>query len=321
MAPLNPLKELDDWLDPRFAEHDVSVAEALAAASFDDRSVALGVAENQGYGSSPHNISALHIHQLMTWGIHQSRGEGLFHIKGGNQRLPEAMAAALTNTEVKLGEQVTGIRSSTGSVEVHASNGTIHKARAALVTLPFCAARWLRFDPPLAGDQANAVNTLNYSTTTQILCAVERPYWEQDGFPATMWTDTSMGQLLGYPYGENGEIVSAAIWMMGADALMADRYEQSELVTRCLQTLERIRPATRGALKPLKVLSWQRDPYSGGTWASWGPGQISSFANDMALPHGRIHFAGEHTAKLERGMEGALESGERAALEILDRLS
>ena len=34
---------------------------------------------------------------------------------------------------------------------------------------------------------------------------------------------------------------------------------------------------------------------------------------EVAKPHGRVHFAGEHTSKSNRGMEGAQESGERAA--------
>ena len=40
----------------------------------------------------------------------------------------------------------------------------------------------------------------------------------------------------------------------------------------------------------------------------------------MATPAGRMHFAGEHTTDLQTGMEGALESAERAAFEVLDRL-
>ena len=39
----------------------------------------------------------------------------------------------------------------------------------------------------------------------------------------------------------------------------------------------------------------------------------------MIRPHRRLHFAGEHTRRLEIGMEAAMESGERAALEILSR--
>jgi monoamine oxidase len=37
-------------------------------------------------------------------------------------------------------------------------------------------------------------------------------------------------------------------------------------------------------------------------------------------PAGLIHFCGEHTALSNRGMEGAMESGERAALELLGTL-
>jgi monoamine oxidase len=33
-----------------------------------------------------------------------------------------------------------------------------------------------------------------------------------------------------------------------------------------------------------------------------------------------LHFCGEHTAVSNRGMEGAMESGERVALEVADAL-
>ena len=39
----------------------------------------------------------------------------------------------------------------------------------------------------------------------------------------------------------------------------------------------------------------------------------------MIRPHDRVHFAGEQTRRLEIGMEAAFESGERAALEIIER--
>jgi monoamine oxidase len=37
----------------------------------------------------------------------------------------------------------------------------------------------------------------------------------------------------------------------------------------------------------------------------------------MGKPLGSIHFAGEHLRQLEVGMEAAMESGERAALSVL----
>ena len=41
----------------------------------------------------------------------------------------------------------------------------------------------------------------------------------------------------------------------------------------------------------------------------------------MCSPAGRLFFAGEHTAEAYRGMEAAMESGERAALEIMRALT
>ena len=40
----------------------------------------------------------------------------------------------------------------------------------------------------------------------------------------------------------------------------------------------------------------------------------------MAAPHGRIHFCGEHTARANRGMEGAMESAERVVLELPEQI-
>ena len=80
--------------------------------------------------------------------------------------------------------------------------------------------------------------------------------------------------------------------------------------------LERLRPAAKGALEVAKVRSWATDPYAGGVWSHFRPGQVTAFVNDLAKPHERLFFCGEHTATGSRGMEAALESAERAAIEV-----
>ncbi|MDP2498162.1 MAG: FAD-dependent oxidoreductase [Candidatus Palauibacterales bacterium] len=49
-----------------------------------------------------------------------------------------------------------------------------------------------------------------------------------------------------------------------------------------------------------------------------GPSPATGTAHLEALqrPHGRIHFAGEHTSVLRSTMEGALRSGIRTANEV-----
>jgi len=318
VAPLNPLKELEDWLKPEALAFDKPLDTALRLAGIPEAAIQLGVRENQNYGELPDRVSVLHHMQLLTWATHMMRREGLFHIVGGNQRMPEAMAAAL-NEPVKLSTPVSAVHDRGDKVFVETTHGT-WTAKRVLISLPAPALRRIAITPEPPPMQRRGINELKYSLTTQILFRIDDAYWEQDGLPPTLWTDAGIGQLLAYPYGPGGATQSAALWMMGKDALEADKLSADALVERSMTTLARIRPKAAKALTPLKVFSWQKEPYTGGTWASWGPGQIGAFANQIGQQHGRIHFCGEHTARLDRGMEGAMESADRVSLEILERM-
>jgi monoamine oxidase len=83
--------------------------------------------------------------------------------------------------------------------------------------------------------------------------------------------------------------------------------------------IERLRPSTKGKMEVTGVHSWAQHPFVFGCRHSYGPGEARRFVHDMIKPHGRVHFAGEQTRRLEIGMESAMESGERAAFEIIDR--
>ena len=86
-----------------------------------------------------------------------------------------------------------------------------------------------------------------------------------------------------------------------------------------LSELERLRPASKGQVKVDRFHSWGQQSLQRGCRHSYKPGQITAFANDMIKPWQRLHFAGEHTRRLDYGMESALESGERVANEIMER--
>ncbi|HEV8338265.1 MAG TPA: FAD-dependent oxidoreductase [bacterium] len=49
------------------------------------------------------------------------------------------------------------------------------------------------------------------------------------------------------------------------------------------------------------------------------PGTMTAFGPVIALPEGRLHFAGEHTDTVQGFMEGAVASGRRAAGEFVRR--
>jgi monoamine oxidase len=62
---------------------------------------------------------------------------------------------------------------------------------------------------------------------------------------------------------------------------------------------------------------WVGDPFSRGTWAVLRPGQVHGAWSALRAPEGRMHFAGAHTAlRWPSFMDGAVESGHRAAAEV-----
>jgi monoamine oxidase len=96
-----------------------------------------------------------------------------------------------------------------------------------------------------------------------------------------------------------------------------DQIDTQTAINAVVADLERMRPAAKGQLEVAGYKSWYRDQFSSGDWAVFEPGQVSAFAADLGKAHGNLHFCGEHTAVSNRGMEGAMESGDRAALEVL----
>ncbi|MFJ8109085.1 flavin monoamine oxidase family protein [Streptomyces sp. NPDC096132] len=65
-----------------------------------------------------------------------------------------------------------------------------------------------------------------------------------------------------------------------------------------------------------RTQSWLRDPYAYGEASVLLPGQHTELLSAIRTPEGPLHFAGDHTSVKPSWIEGALESGVRAALEV-----
>ena len=76
-------------------------------------------------------------------------------------------------------------------------------------------------------------------------------------------------------------------------------------------------PAIGSQFEKGVVQRWASEPWSRGAFAVFGPGQMTALMPSMARPEDGLHFAGEHTSSWTGWMEGALQSGERAAREVL----
>lgn len=85
---------------------------------------------------------------------------------------------------------------------------------------------------------------------------------------------------------------------------------------RVREQMARVHPGLKDRVERVAVYAWDRDPWARGDYAWFRPGQVRALAPHLATAEGRIHFAGDHTSTRPGWMQGALESGMRAAEEV-----
>ncbi len=308
----SPLSDLNAWLDPAAAQYDVSFGEFLSSAGAGPEVQRL--IASRAEGDSLDDISALWLMRSAKFSEVSGGIEPLRNLKGGMSRLTDGMAALL-NRPVATGVKVTGMQSGETGAEVKDATGKIWRADHVICTAPLPLLRQMAIAPALPALQAAAILQIPYGHHIEVFFDIVEPYWEDDGLPPSIWTDGPLGLVMNLP----GDTPTGYLWLAisGQASKSLRQLPEAEILRRVAAELERVRPSTRGCLRPMTAHNWSTHPWTQGHLAYREPGQITEFGWVLAEPHGRLHFAGEHTSRLAGGMEGAMESGERAALEII----
>jgi len=313
----NPFRDIYAWRDPEADAHDVSARDWLTAQGANAE--ALRLIETSLNGSDLDSYSMLNLFRSLAIFNQERAMGGSQGLAEGAQRLPEAMAARLSR-EVRVNAPVLGFEADAAGALVRLESGEILRSDFAISTLPYAALRDLAVDAPVTPDQRFAIDTLAYTPIVQLHLEAREPFWDADGLPPEMWTDTAVERVFAGRDADGTPTGMLTVWLDGFGALNADPLSDEALEAMALDTLARIRPASEGRLRLAHVQRWTAsNRLAGGAYMHWRPGEARRWAGTMAAPAGRLHFAGEHTGHLHTGMEAAMESGERAAIEIMER--
>lgn len=318
VAKHNRLADWGAWLDPANAGLDIAVHDFLKAQGLNDAAIQLACNTSPYYGTNSYDVSALMLefnHGFIATQI--AAGKKVLAVKGGNMNLPIAMAKKLKGP-VLLGKEVVSIDSQADAAEVRCADGSVYRAKHVISSLPFSTLRHVHVTPALSGKQAKAVATLPYQPINIAMLQASEPFWDADGLSPFMWTDGFGGSIMPQRFGANtSDITGLMVQARGNLAKQWDRLGREAAMQRVIAGIEAMRPAAKGKLKAVSYHSWASEYFNGGDIAYYSPGQIAGFVADMGAPAGRLHFCGEHLATGARGLEGALETAERAVLEIL----
>jgi len=314
--------EGEDWSDPAQAALDIGMDKVLKSFEFSDAAVQIGYNTNPNYGVVAGDVSLLNMMFVANFFKTQmAAGTKDYIAPGGNSRLPEALAswmgARSGGPELRFHTPVAAVVQDARGVEVRSVLGEVFRAGRVVCALPLGPLGKIAFEPALPALHREAAAEVPYMKIRQVHLVAETPFWEGDGLPSGLWSDEALGVLTPNRGGDGAEITSFTAWGRGAVAAKLDAMPAAEAEALVLDGIGKAWPAAKGRLRPVVTHSWARLPYQGGAWAVWKPGQATRLPRAVGAVLGRVHFCGEHSALSARGMEGALESAERVAVEVL----
>ena len=270
--------------------------------------------DSQGeFAEEPNGVSLLFAAQQRAQADatdHGGDGVRSHRIVEGLDSLVQAMAAEV-ETSLRLGEALVAIEHDAHHVVVHTSTRSLHVDQVVITcTLP--ALRWVRFDPVLPQPVASALTHLGYGTVTKTAVQFAHRSWSAGYTTSDGRAQRAYDPTVDRP-GETGIIMSYCGGNGGRELVELDETTRLDLIAGELQAMHRMRERVVGGFSR----AWSGEPRFGGSYACYGPGQVTQYWEALRRPLGRIWLAGEHTATCTGYLEGAVEAAETVSAAIV----
>lgn len=288
------------------------------------------------YGARPETASALAIGRMERAALDMGGITPLRVMEGYARALRPLTDALLRRPDtVFLNAVARDIRWTPGHVEVRAftRQGTpLGRFRASrlVVTLPVGV---LRAKPPEPGavrflprlpEKERAWSRLEMGPIVKVLLRFRSAFWRAREHTANYDFFQAPGQALPVFWAltphETNHLVG---WCGGPMAQELSGLDEREVLRRTLATLARLfrmtPPSLQELLESWRIQDWQREPFTRGGYAVVPTGALDALEVLAAPVEGTLFFAGEatHTEGEEGTVHGALETGWRAAREVL----
>jgi len=242
----------------------------------------------------------------------------MYRVDGGNDRLATTLASRLGD-RLHLGTDVVAVTHRGKAVQVSLKSGrTLSQVSCdyAVLALPASLVRRIPIMPAMPAQQHDAMARLKYGRATRTLLQFSKRFWRAPGRPRAFGSPLPFGAVW---EGNEEQRGAAGILSLLAGGSASDATQT--LVAKhgprtLVESLDWMGSAT-AELTTSRQVVWEHDPYARGGYAYFDPSFDPALRFWLARPFGRLFFAGEHTSARWQGyMNGAVESGRRAAAEI-----
>lgn len=251
-----------------------------------------------------------------------------YHVVGGNDQIVRTLAARLPAASIHPNTALEALRRRPDGSYVCSVSSQLRRfemnADHVVLALPFSTLRFV--DLGGAGFRPlkmRAIQQLPMGTNAKLQVQFRDRLWYQQHYNGYTYADTGFQQTWessrAQP-GRSGILTDYLGGTVGA-SFHAPSFgpASNDIVQRFLSQLEPIYPGVTRAFNGKAYLDfWKADPWHRGSYSYAGIGQFTSFVGIEPQREGNVHFCGEHTSIEFAGfMNGAADSGERAAAQIL----
>jgi monoamine oxidase len=315
---------IEDWME----SEDSPLLSSEARSCF--RSVVRGA-----FGLEANAVSFLHLlwESALGGGFDMLLSDGPggaeeLHVTGGAGSIAKEIARRL-GSAVHLNSPVREIERSSVGVTVRCES-TVVTAKRAIVTIPTWLMNGIRFIPPLPPDRAQLQQRFPSGSVWKIWFVYDRAFWRDNGRTGESLDprpSAYMGQTLDAGLAAGTDTPGLLAGFISADqarkfaTFSAARRKQIVLDELVLRFGSQAATLSSTITPNYVETNWAEEEWTRGCFAAFpGPGVYTAqgFGPAIRRPVGRIHWAGVDTATdWYGGMEGAVQSGQRAAAEVL----
>jgi monoamine oxidase len=317
------------WDAPNAAEWDAQTFETwkLANTSSDEARDLVDLSTEAVFAAEPGDLSLLGVlFYIRSAGgfnrlIDTAGGAQDSRVVGGSQLIAIRMAKKL-GTSVVLKAPVHKIRHGKDGVRINAAGGE-WLAKRAIVAVPPTLAGRIEYSPKLPGSRDQLTQRVPMGSVVKCMAVYDEPFWRADGLSGMATSDTGPVKLTydnSPPDGRPGVLLG---FIEGQEARELTRISRTERRVQVLDSFARyFGERARTEARKYVDKSWAEDEWTRGCYVGYTPpGVLTGYRQALREPISRIHWAGTETATVWNGyMDGAIESGQRAAAEVLRKL-
>ncbi len=282
-------------------------------------------------GGDLYEISAVSVVSLLQasprdrWSPYEESDQR-YHIRGGNDQLVRLMSERIDGRIATSHRLLAIAHRGDGRIRLtfaRDQSSVDEIADRVILALPFTLLR--QVDVGAAGFGARklkCIRELGMGRNTKLQLQFDERWWQRvngngetrvEGAFQTSWEPTR---------GQPGASAVLNCYSGGSTATRAGDGEPDERARDALADLERALPGIAAHWTGRVIRNaWERHPWTLGSYSLLKPGQYTTLNGAIGERDGAVHFAGEHTSIESSGyLNGAVESGQRAAREVLAAL-